>query len=157
MEAEPTGADGPNMYHFNYFNPINRFDPSGLSSFWQHFGPPDDGVAGTRLGPGIGCAASAMIRNFQHLHHDNTIGNDKYFHCKAHCEAAQCPDGGRLAGYLFGQARENRNSLDDHFKGFPGDRAEDVEANNHGLKACPSTDCKQHCDRFRVRGIKERY
>lgn len=42
LEPEPTGADGPNLYQFNFNNPVARVDVNGLQSMYE----PSDGPGG---------------------------------------------------------------------------------------------------------------
>lgn len=42
LEPEPTGSDGPNLYHFVYNDPINLYDPSGLFAEPGTLWPPLD-------------------------------------------------------------------------------------------------------------------
>jgi RHS repeat-associated protein len=35
ISQEPLGIDGPNLYHFNFNNPVNNYDPNGLFVLWN--------------------------------------------------------------------------------------------------------------------------
>lgn len=42
---------------------------------------------------------------------DNTIGNDKYFHCLAHCDASSMGGVGVITSQIIGVGREATNML----------------------------------------------
>lgn len=88
----------------------------------------------------------------------NTIGADKYFHCKANCEAAKRGLGGDIESTLLSETRE---LFDEYLKGDPKEACDaDREANDHGRDAGrndPNVDCREACDKFRPNGLDEKY
>ena len=87
----------------------------------------------------------------------NTIGADKYFHCKANYEAAKKGWIGKATGFTLNVAREFYGTLKgDGFK----DMTEDMKANAHGYNAAKSDKYKsaeKACAIFRPKGLDEKY
>lgn len=86
----------------------------------------------------------------------NTIGADKYFHCKANCEASSRGSGGRDAAEAISEGRE---WFDENVKGDPrGVCDEDREANQHGRDGADSgRSCEEVCAPFRPNGLDPWY
>lgn len=89
----------------------------------------------------------------------NTIGADKYFHCKASCEATKRGDGGRDTASCISDSRE---WFDQHWpKNDPASASEaDQVANHHGRNGAdnnPGESCEQICPPFRPRGLPSSY
>ena len=99
-------------------------------------------------------AGAVMTRSYVDMLVDNTIDNDKYFHCVGNCKAARtagvCPT---LAAATF------REDLQDFIERHNGDRFEDEFANaiGRGGSALFGISCEKICARFLVRGINPRY
>lgn len=88
---------------------------------------------------------------------DNTIGNDKFFHCKANCEATRRGPGGASEARVLSALREFYGRL----KGDPEeDRLADEEANQAGREGAeenPDATCSAVCSEFIVRGMNEAF
>ncbi|MGH2523803.1 MAG: serum amyloid a protein, partial [Anaerolineales bacterium] len=70
------------------------------------------------------------MRNYNDMRNANTIGADKYFHCKANCEAASRGSVGDQTACLLSDARE---WVDQNIKGDPASAsALDQAANTFG-------------------------
>lgn len=61
-------------------------------------------------------ATEKFINNYQDMRDANTIGADKYFHCKANCEAAQVSNIGSGVAKTISDTRE---WVDQNIKGDP--------------------------------------
>ncbi len=87
----------------------------------------------------------------------NTIGADKYFHCKGNCEATQRGKVGEFAAEVLSDVRELYGQL----KGDPkSDEQADQKASaagRAGAKASPKQDCNLICAPQRPRGLDEKY
>ncbi|GAB1355761.1 hypothetical protein MASR1M12_45100 [Erysipelotrichia bacterium] len=86
----------------------------------------------------------------------NTIGADKYFHCKANCEAVRCL-GGKYVAETISEAREQFDHL---IKGDPTWACnEDRNANFIGQQGGEHLDvpCSTICQQFRPRGLDPKY
>ncbi len=85
----------------------------------------------------------------------NTIGADKYFHCKANCEAAA--RGREDVAEAISDARE---WTDEHLKGDPASACNaDQAANRHGRNsgAHDEYECKKACAIYRPNGLGPAY
>jgi RHS repeat-associated protein len=138
------GGDA-NLYAYVGGDPINRIDPHGMSwwddwiEWWEDFG------AGTH----------DMKKNYQDMRDDNTKGADKYFHCKANCEAASNGPGGAAAAENISDFRE---WYQEHLEGDPPSACQaDQHANRTGRAGAGTNTCDVMCNQFRVNGINDRY
>jgi hypothetical protein len=133
-----------NLHQDKGNNPVNNFKRDEFkgvnpSSYWRDF---------------FG-GASDLYRNYINMRDANTIGADRYFHCKGHCEAARRGDGGRDASELIGEAREQ---FDEKVKGSPQwDCNADRAANSQGRSGNANISCKQVCGSLRPKGLNKRY
>lgn len=84
--------------------------------------------------------------------HRGWAGQDKYFHCKANCEASQKGEGGEDAAQCISDFRE---SMDQLMGDSPADSASDQAANAYGRAqgaANPNGDCRNLCGSYRPGG-----
>ena len=109
------------------------------------------------LGEAIG-GAGDFVGNYIDMRDANTIGGDKYFHCKANCEAAQRGVGGKDAAQCISDTRE---WVDQNWKGDPASAsAADQAANQYGRsqgEANPNGNCAKLCAPFRPNGLPTQY
>lgn len=121
------------------------------------------------------CARRAFFTNKAIMEAVNVIGSDKYFHCKANCEAARCGPAGKDEACLISQGRELADiNLKDPLKrllgmsrGTPPNRTASVQdaqrdeaANSHGRTQGtqqPGLSCSVVCSIFRPNGLSSRY
>lgn len=88
----------------------------------------------------------------------NTIGADKYFHCKANCQAAKLLG---IEGYIDSMiVSEVRELVDEYLKGDPNiacdeDRYANQVGRNGGLFS--NTSCTEVCSQFRPNGLDPKY
>jgi len=54
--------------------------------------------------------------NYRHMRQVNTIGADKYFHCKANCQETKLGPGGIVEATIVSEVRE---LTDEYIKGDP--------------------------------------
>jgi hypothetical protein len=105
-----------------------------------------------------GCARQAFYRNYDSMIEANWKKSDKYFHCKANCEAARCGRYGREEACMLSDLREATDQL---FKGDPPSAsAEDQAANRFGRDQStrrPDVSCQIVCSQYRPRGLPARY
>nr|WP_269318612.1 MULTISPECIES: RHS repeat-associated core domain-containing protein [unclassified Halomonas] len=185
ISQDPIGLNGGTNLYGYVTNPISMVDPLGLSGgpYGLGGGPysqsnrisrsveqAEDAFSTrlTILKESITKAANYMNglvrgslsfgRNYLDMREANTIGGDKYFHCKANCEAAQGGNGGGSAAKCISDTRE---WFDQHIKGNSVSSSEDDQvANHHGRNngAANSTeDCSQICELFRPNGLPSQY
>src|SRR5690606_12031896 len=105
-------------------------------------------VKGTVSTPGqvIG-ATDDFVRNYRVMREANTIGADKYYHCKANCEAAQCGEAGEETATFLSALRE---LVDRFIKRDPAEASEaDQQANRHGRENADTGECGDVCETFK--------
>lgn len=97
-----------------------------------------------------------MVRNYQAMKDAWWKGEDKYFQCKANCEAATRGPGGNAAATVISEGRELYGK---YVKGDPdSDSQADQEANKHGRKSGKANmDCKNACDPCRPKGLPDKW
>ncbi len=148
ISPDPIGlAGGINVWGYVGQNPLSFTDPLGLwSEEYIYY------VGGAINGTGD------FIRNYRDMRNANTISSDKYFHCKANCEATQRGKGGKDAARCISNARE---WFDQNIKADPAsESAADQIANRYGRTqsiANPDDDCRQICVPFRPNGLSSQY
>jgi len=136
------------LYGYCLGDPVNFVDPLGLFewvnpiTYWRDFGG----------------GAYDFLKNYQDMREAGWRGADKYFHCKANCEAAQRGLGGEVAACLISETRE---WLDQNIKRYPAaDSAADQAANQYGRTQGalnPGTSCAQICAPFRPPDLPPKY
>lgn len=135
-----------NFYAYVQNNPLNLVDPLG----WQGMPTPGstDAVAFQWAGE-FGRGAWFMFKNWRDLgqYARGLRGGDKYYHCKANCQAAQTGLGGEAAAIVISYWKE---VYDQRWKGWPAsDSVADEAANIYG-RACgvknPKGLCGQLCE-----------
>ncbi len=98
-----------------------------------------------------------MFKNYRELRAANTVGADKYFHCKGNCEAAQRGPIGAGVAATISDLREFYGKL----KGdSEWDRAYDQYVNRVG-RSRPSVanfeSCKASCEPFAPPALSEKH
>jgi RHS repeat-associated protein len=145
VESDPIGlAGGINTYAYTNGNPLRYTDPDGLLAIgdWREF-----------VGGGLD-----FLKNYWDMRQANWIGADRYFHCKANCEAAQRGSGGEALACIVSDTRE---WWDLNVKGYPAvDSAGDQAANLFGRTvgtAGPVGTCWALCSIYRPIGLPAQY
>lgn len=98
---------------------------------------------------------SAVVMNNANMdmRRDNTIGNDKYFHCVGSCKASRAA--GVCAAHAIGDLREE---LQDLFGRHHEDRYDDELANATGRGGVgAAVSCEKWCEQYIVNGINQNY
>ena len=141
---DPIGFAGEdvNLYGYVGNKPSTFSDPSGLffnsiSDFYN--------------------AINDFHRNFDDMNRTLEPGGDKYFHCKANCEAARRGSGGSHTACLLSNAKELK---DIYWKGHSrSDSAADQVANHHGREGGANTNlpCATVCQRYRPNSMPSWY
>ncbi len=116
------------------------------------------GATGASVGEQVGGATQDFVENYMDMREADTIGADKYFHCKANCEAAQEGGAGETTGGVISEIREWSDAT---FKGdSPEVCNEDRAANQTGRdggSAQPDTSCSEICSGYRPNGLDDKY
>ncbi|MGX2032766.1 MULTISPECIES: hypothetical protein [Methylocaldum] len=102
-------------------------------------------------------ATSDFLRNYRDMRDANTIGGDKYFHCKANCEATRRGKYGEATACTISDTRE---WFDQNIKGDPASAsAADQIANTAGRSGGNSSplSCDLVCSPFRPNGLPANY
>lgn len=153
---DPLGlADGINSYLYSKNRPLEFIDPTGLQASLEGQIPTLDEVEEMTQRD---CARKAFYRNYGDMVAANWKFSDKYFHCKANCEAARCGKRGFDEACGLSDLRE---FVDQNFKGDPPSAsAADQVANRFGRRQAvlqPRDSCKMICARFRPTGLPGQY
>jgi hypothetical protein len=150
--ADPIGlARGINDYVHADDRPLSLIDPTGLQ--YTHVPTPEEVEETKRRS----CARDAFLRNYQDMRKANWKLSDKYFHCKANCEATRCGKYGEDEACDLGNLREWSDQL---FGELAADAAADQAANRFGLaqaKKNPSKSCGTVCSSLRPKGLPSQY
>jgi RHS repeat-associated protein len=176
MQTDPVGYDDQiNLYAYVGNDPVNKSDPGGTFLM-----PPENMDPKRDPSSVIGAttaasaqqprgAASDFQRNYRAMRAANTIGADKYFHCKANCEAAARGKAGQATARAISNIREY---TDQKIKGDPAWASNaDQRANRAGQAAGAkinqsqpmTTDsqrenlCRAACSTFRPPKLDKQY
>lgn len=143
----PTFTDGPSIYVFARSARSLNIDAMGLFELnfsqraFQYYGTIRD-----------------FGRNYRDMRRANTINADKYFHCKANCQATQRGPYGESAACAILDIRE---AFDQYIKGDPVSASEaDQTANRYSrTRAAQSSNqaCGAFCSYYRPSGLSEKY
>jgi RHS repeat-associated protein len=144
-QPDPLGfVDGPSVYGYARGRPATSVDRDGRFIRWDLWG---QGAGG----------ATDMVRNYYDMRDANWRDSDKYFHCKANCEAARRGRGGRMAACMLSDGRE---WFDQVVKGdSAADSAEDQIANRFGRDGAQQCclPCTNVCEVFRPLKLPPKY
>lgn len=142
VQVDPIGLlGGLNPFAYVGSRPTISIDPMGLFNPFTSFGD---------WGAEAHTAMRQSDRNIREMQDADTQGADKYFHCKAHCEAQQEGLGGTVVSHVGGIAREARNLGSAVYRrkllfgpeGELSDMRRDMRANAAGRSAARSG---EHC------------
>ena len=180
ITQDPIGLRGGlNFYIYAHLNSVSNIDPLGLDPFFS--GMNMDGVK-QRASLGMHLVengysptqienimnpkseslfspfetASDFYQNYTDMREANTIGVDKYFHCKANCEATRR---GSVASWIACKISNVREIVDQRIKGdLRSASVDDQKANHHGRnQANSSGSCAQVCAVSRPNGLDSKY
>ena len=137
-----------NLFEYASADPLNAADFTGLIA----------GCILSTAGDDLVGAGYDFWSNYRAMREANTIGADKYFHCKAHCQACRRGPTGFLASTIAAGGREY---FDEHAKGDSSAPCDANQAANRsgcfgGLEG-RERPCAEVCKQFRPRGLDPRY
>ncbi len=110
-------------------------------------------------------AFTDFVRNRQDMIDADTIGADKYFHCKANYEAASRGELGEMRAEIFSASREVFGEAKSYYERIRAkdafeDMGQDLAANYFGREAAKSgkfSSSAEACAIFRPEGLDEKY
>ena len=167
INQDPIGlAGGVNLYGYVVGDPVNLIDPEGLQSASIKNTTQTQLMCNAAGLPAwcpkppspIQDAIDDFLRNYKDMRDANTINGDKYFHCKANCEATRRgPEGEKMACIIS----DGREWVDQNIKRDPPQASvDDQAANAYGRAAgkyTTSLSCSDACRVYRPNGLPSRY
>jgi RHS repeat-associated protein len=158
LQADPLGlVDGASVYGYVGQSPMRFIDPRGEQEI-----PFNPGLPG-EFRPNL-TGAGKFWENYAKMKEANWKNSDKYFRCKANCEATQCvtDENSILSGYqtsvIFSTGREVTDTIR-KLQSFDDWRA-DEGANStgrEGARSMPGASCQEICERYRPNGLPKEY
>jgi RHS repeat-associated protein len=152
ISEDPIGHNGGlNLYAYVGGNPVMAVDPWGLAA--------SESSGGFRNNfNSIFGATSSFLNNYNDMRDANTIGADKYFHCKANCQAAQLGQTGIDTAKIISNTREwvDMNIKGDPVSASTADQAANLFGRTQGAQN-PNGQCGQLCSPFRPNGLDPKY
>jgi RHS repeat-associated protein len=172
VESDPIGlAAGVNTFAYASENAISLADQDELEAVdamrRQGWGLEPNEANERR------CAWSAFVRNYNAMIAANTIGADRYFHCRANCETTKCGKSGNEQACTISDVRE----FSDTYVKYPYKRLIGVhgsptyeeslsdslgdqvakEFGRNGAVNSRQTSCSVTCSAFRPQGLSNRF
>ena len=167
LSRDPIGENGGiNLYGYVGGDPVKNIDPMGLDpmdgSPFAPFNSPNFHPMPYEPKPDAGVnqvmkAWGDFWHNYNDMRDANTINADKYFHCKANCEATKRGQYGKMAACTISDTRE---WADQNIKRDPESAsAADQAANTYGRSGAmsPYASCSSVCAPFRPNGLPANY
>ena len=147
----PRGSQVPAQRDVSFF----YTDPRGLDNPGMGpYGPgPNPGIPGMSPWVQSAAAAGAFSRNYQDMRSANTIGGDKYFHCKANCQASRMGPAGEQTAAGISDLREWSDATlkGDSPQACRADQAANAVGRSQGLAS--SAACSAVCSGVRPAGL----
>ena len=159
MTTDANTGSSFNRYAYAENNPYKFIDPDGRQAMYPtiFMFPAESPKRTGNPVPGLQSigATKDFIKSYNQMKQANTIGADKYFHCKANCDASQRGTEGQAVAIVISETRE---LVDQKIKGdTPEVSAEDQVANQHGRNSGSTStqSCSKACAPFRPPALKE--
>jgi len=150
ITQEPTGIDGPNLYHYTFNNPINAFDPNGLFVFGKRPLKPLHSWSNVwlfeNLFPSLFIYQDSDANNTEPVHEqgffeDGSGENTGFFDCEGGKRLSEDPTG---KNYVYDDTHYDDTLMREALKNL-----KDGKFNLFGLFG-PKNNCQDWADRLRA-------
>lgn len=113
---------------------------------------------GSNVAGAMGETLGTFIKGRNDSRRTNIKGGDKYFHCRANCEATRSGQFGEAAASMWSDLREVLDIGNWRDRGVDAGRDQYANAQGRsGARRAPQKSCSEVCAHLRPRGVPPEY